>query len=358
MNIPGLRNHIPLGAPATREPCDGSESSMRVSLGFTPRWFRDRLGIDFSESWHQDADVRFHSLTAMKAHLHECFPEVPFFVPSGDPDPSCVTISGVYGIMLISGLFGLELDYRVDDWPDAAGGRKLSKDEISATPVPLPNGDYDVFLDQHKLYIDLMKQMDRLEEKFGIIPGYLNYQGILNVAMKLGGQDIFLDLYDDPEFTRIFFRRIAGLIGAVSKRIQARQRSSGFHINLLSMSNCVINMLRPEQYAEFLLPLDQALSREYKRFGIHTCNWDASPYAEYLTGIENMGYFDTGPAADLAGIRSLFPETRRAVLYSPVWLVEKNENEIAADLERIARDFAPCDVVLADENVLSGRSDR
>ncbi|MDT8298230.1 MAG: hypothetical protein RQ801_08030, partial [Spirochaetaceae bacterium] len=138
----------------------------------------------------------------------------------------------------------------------------------------------------------------------------------------------------------------------------ARQRSSGFHINLLSMSNCVINMLRPEQYAEFLLPLDQALSREYKRFGIHTCNWDASPYAEYLTGIENMGYFDTGPAADLAGIRSLFPETRRAVLYSPVWLVEKNENEIAADLERIARDFAPCDVVLADENVLSGRSDR
>lgn len=343
-----LRNHIPLSGPATREPCDGSESAMRVSLGFTPRWYRSRLGIDFSEAWHLDPIHRFDALTKMKAHLHDCFPEVPYFVPGGDPDSSCATISGVYGIMLISGLFGLELQYRNDNWPDAAGGRVLPREELEISAVPLPGEDYDSFLRSRPLYSGLMDQMDVLKERFGIIPGYLNYQGILNVALKIRGQDIFLDLYDDPEFTHTLFGRIAGLIGAVSKRVQARQRSSGFKVNLLSMSNCVINMLRPEQYAEYLLPLDRGLSVEYERFGIHTCNWDATPYLDDLRTIDNMGYLDTGPMADLEKIRRLFPETRRAVLYSPVWLNEKDEAEIASDLERIARLYAPCDIVLAD----------
>ncbi len=321
---------------------------MRVSLGFTPKWYRSRLGIDFSEAWHNDYRYRFDSLTTMKAHLHECFPEVPSFIPGKDPDPSCATISGIYGIMLISGLMGLKLEYRQDNWPDVAGAMVLSKEELQSSPVPMPGGDFNGFLKSRTLYTDLLEQMDGLKSRYGIIPGYLNYQGILNVALKVRGQDIFMDMYDDPDFVHSLFARIAGLIEAVSGRIQSRQRASGFQANLLSMSNCVINMLRPEQYAEYLLPLDRELSTRYERFGIHPCNWDDTPYIEELRTIDNMGYLDTGPMADLGKIRRLFPDTRRAVLYSPVWLNEKSENEIAVDMERIARIYAPCDIVLAD----------
>ncbi|MFQ3620421.1 MAG: hypothetical protein SNJ78_05695, partial [Spirochaetales bacterium] len=45
----GLRNYIPLGAPTTREPLRGDEPYIRVSLGFTPLFYRSHLGIDFSE---------------------------------------------------------------------------------------------------------------------------------------------------------------------------------------------------------------------------------------------------------------------------------------------------------------------
>lgn len=79
-----LRNHIAPGAPATREPCEGSESPMGVSLGFSPRWYLPRLGIDFSEPRYTDPHFRFDALTKMKSHLHECFPEVLYFVPGGD----------------------------------------------------------------------------------------------------------------------------------------------------------------------------------------------------------------------------------------------------------------------------------
>ena len=39
-------------------------------------------------------------------------------------------------------------------------------------------------------------QMDIIE-RFGKVHGYLNYQEILNIAVKLRGTDIFMDMVDD-----------------------------------------------------------------------------------------------------------------------------------------------------------------
>jgi len=64
-----LRNHIPIGAPARREAADGTESEMRVSLGFVPGWYHKRCGIDFSEQWHKDPFYRYQSLKKMKNEL-------------------------------------------------------------------------------------------------------------------------------------------------------------------------------------------------------------------------------------------------------------------------------------------------
>ena len=54
MPILQLRNHIPISGPARREPADGTETSMRVSLGFEPAWYHQRCGVDLGERWHKD----------------------------------------------------------------------------------------------------------------------------------------------------------------------------------------------------------------------------------------------------------------------------------------------------------------
>jgi len=71
-----LRNHIPLSGPATREPCDGTESRLRVSVGFTLLWYRDRLGVDFGEKWHNNPEYRYTSLVKMKEYLHLHFHDI------------------------------------------------------------------------------------------------------------------------------------------------------------------------------------------------------------------------------------------------------------------------------------------
>jgi hypothetical protein len=335
----GLRNHIPLGAPATREPVDGTEGFLRVSLGFTPRWYHARLGIDFSEAWHADPANRAGSLLAMKRLLHECFPTVPYFRPVMDGQVER-TLSGVNGIMTIPRLYGIEPRYAKDGWPDARDGMHLPREEI---PLDRP---FD--LERHPVLVDLYRQIDIIRDRSGPVHGYLNYQGLLNVALKVRGNDIFLDLLDDPPWVHRFLRHIAETIAAVSRRIQAIQRASAFAVDLLSMSNCVMNMVSPAQYEEFVLPLDREIGERYPRFGIHTCNWKADPYLDALRKIPRMGYLDTGIDSDLARMRALFPATRRAVLYGPVQFESRSLSELAADFRRIADLAGPCDLVLAD----------
>jgi hypothetical protein len=362
-----LRNHIPLSGPATREPCDGTESPMRVSLGFTPRWYRDRLGMDFGEPWHLDPVYRYEQSVRMRQLLQEVFPTVDYFrlnlqdraagsrpAANGGFCPECATISSVFGIMLVSSCYGLQLAYRDDNWPDAAGGAHLDKETLTGL---IARGPFDFSrpdsiarsLPGGGLTIKaLFSQMDEIARRWGPIHGYLNYQGILNIALKLRGNDMFMDMYDDPEFVKSLFDHIARTIGDLSKTVQARQRASGFDIDLLSMSNCVMNMVSPEQYEEFVLPLDRRLSKDYARFGVHTCNWVIDPYMDSLRKLDRMDYIDTGTGSDLGRLKRVFPDTRRAVLYTPGEAESKSLDELHRDLERIAREYAPCDIVLAD----------
>ncbi|MEI6579799.1 MAG: uroporphyrinogen decarboxylase family protein [Eubacteriales bacterium] len=338
-----LRNHIPLSAPATREPCTGDEADLRVSLGFVPRWYHERLDIDFSRQWHTDPVYRYESLVRMKTYLHEIFPTVSYFTPNYNKDniePACATISGVHGIKLIPMVYGLETQYFNDNWPDNLAGQVLSKEHL-ANLEPIDVAKTPVI-------VQLLEQMDIIEKTYGQIQGYLNYQGILNIAVKLRGTEIFMDIYDDPEFAHYLFNHIANTILQVSKLVQARQRKSGFEVNLLSMSNCVMNMVSADTYREFVLPYDLMLSKEFERFGVHTCNWNITPYIDVLRSIDKMGYIDMGMVSDMKRVRDVFPDARRAVMYPPVELEQKTMDEIKADIQKIFDDLAPCDIIMAD----------
>ena len=50
MDILQLRNHIPIAGPAQREPVDGSETDMRVSIGIKPAWYHKRCGEVFPKT--------------------------------------------------------------------------------------------------------------------------------------------------------------------------------------------------------------------------------------------------------------------------------------------------------------------
>jgi hypothetical protein len=337
MKILQLRNHIPIAGPARREPVNGTESAMRVSLGFEPAWYHQRCGVDFSERWHTVPYYRYRTLQRMKEALVRAFPTVPYWDLSHFDD--LATISGCYGAYPIPHAFGIPLRYAADRWP-LLEEKRLSVEEIEQLDVEM--------ILKSPVVKDLFWQMDVIEKEWGKIHGYLNWQGVLNNAFNIRGQDIFLDMVDKPDFVHHFFALITEVMIQLAQRVQERQRESGFYIDQLSLSNCVMNMISPQAYKDFVYPYDKKIAESFEYFGVHTCNWNVTPYIEVLSELPKLGYLDMGMDSDMVKVKEAFPNIRRAVLYSPVKLQEASLTEIREDMKKIYCELAPCDVVMAD----------
>jgi hypothetical protein len=274
----------------------------------------------------------------MKAELVRAFPTVSYWDTSYQDD--LATISGCYGVYVIPQVFGMPLRYAVDRWPVFDPGKRLSVKEIESL-------DAETLL-AGPFVEELFHQMDVIEAEWGKIHGYLNWQGVLNNAFHLRGQDIFLDIYERPDFVHHFFATICEVMIRLAKRVQERQRESGFPINQFSVSNCTMNMISPEMYCEFVFPCDERIDGSFERFGVHTCNWNITPYIDALKALPKLGYLDMGMDSDMARVRRTFPETRRAVMYWPTKLQDAPLETIRKDMERIRRQLAPCDIVMGD----------
>jgi hypothetical protein len=333
-----LRNHIPISGPARREPVDGTESPMRVSLGFEPMWYTQRCDVDFSERWHTDPIYRHATLVTMKAELHRAFPMIEYWDVNRTDDTW--TISGVYGSYFIAQVFGCELEYISDRWPQVIRRPSLSLGELA-------NLKRDDLLNT-PIVGDIFRQMDVIAHEAGKVHGYFSWQGVLNNAFNIYGQAIFTAMVETPELAHQFFALIADGMIALAQRVQAQQRASGFAINQLDVSNCVMNMISPRMYREFIFPYDKQIAEQFDFFGVHTCNWNVNPYLAVLRELPKMGYLDMGMVSDMRRAREMFPDARRAVMYSPVKLQDATLDELENDLQKIHAELAPCDVVMAD----------
>ncbi len=331
-----LRYYIAPGAPPTREQADGSEAYMRAEVGFTPRWYRHYCGLDFGEQWHRDPDLRMQGLEQMRAEIRKRFPGRNIGGAESDAPPDIFT--GTFGGCVVSTLYGQEMQFWPDNWPASTHGRQLSDEE--ADRLEPPDLGSSPFLD------GILRQMDRIQQLTGTIPGYLNWQGVLNTAFRLRGQTIFMDMIDNPERAFRIFDCVAATQINGYKIVHARQREAGLDYRFGTTANCVVNMVSPALYEQFLLPFDIKLRNAFENFGIHNCAWKVDPYLNGYARVVNLGYIDMGLESDLNRVQRMFPDARRNLIYTSMDLVNKSEDQIRCDFERIARELGPCDLGL------------
>ena len=271
---------------------------MRVSLGFEPAWYHRRCGVDLGERWHKDPRYRHDALVAMKAELHRAFPMVSYWNPD-DPRDTW-TMSGVYGAYVIPQVFGCTLQYAADRWPVIVHRPARSLEEWAAL-------DPDELLAGAVRGRAVRPDGRHRGREAGVIHGYLVWHSVINNAFNIVGPDIFLALTDAPETAHRFFALICDVMIRLAQRVQARQRRSGFPINQMDISNCVMNMISPRAYRQFFFPYDRRCAESFERFGVHTCNWNVTPYVHELVKLPKVGYLDMGIMSDMRLVRAAFP---------------------------------------------------
>lgn len=344
-SCPQLVSYIAPGAPATRRPGRGDEPFLRPEIGFTPAWYRQHLEIEFGERFHTDPSYRRDALVAMHQLLRRRFPDVSIG-RFGEREQPLDMLTGVFGACTVAAIYGVPIAYAADNWPNCEH-KYLSDGEVDR--LEPPNLGCNVHFQR------LMDQVDWIARTEGIVAGYINWQGVLNNAYRLRGQPLFLDLVDAPKRAEHLLQCVCETMIGAAKRLHARQRETGFDVRFFTVSNCLVNMVSPRQYKQFLLPLDQRIAAAFDCIGIHNCAWSATPYLDAYAQVPHVAYLDMGLDSDSAKAKALFPRTRRAIMYTPMDLANKPLDAINADLKRIAHEYAPCDLVFAD--IEAGTSD-
>ncbi|MBM3855054.1 MAG: hypothetical protein FJ399_18180 [Verrucomicrobia bacterium] len=335
-----LISYIAPAAPATRRPAEGDEPFMRPEVGFTPKWYREHLGIDFGARFHTDPAYRRECVRQMRAELRRRFPGTRI---GGihRPDTPLDLLTGIYGACTVAAIYGVPIRYAedLDNWPNCEH-RFLTAEQVDRLEPP--------DLDRNPHFTQLMEQVEWIAAHEGRVEGFVNWQGVLNNAYRLRGEDLFIDLLTEPARCRHLFTCVSDTMLAALGRLHARQRASGVQLDFITVSNCLVNMVSPDTFRELFLPFDRKLAEACGCLGVHHCAWNATPYLADNATLPGVGYIDMGLESDLVLAKSLFPAARRALMYTPMDVANKSLAEIESDFRRIAAEYAPCDIVLAD----------
>lgn len=306
----------------------------RYDVVFHPRWWNRNAGIDFGEAFWNDPDTRMAADISMRSTLYTRFGGCGLGELSPAPRPlvgSDLLACGWLG----QALLGCAIRYSPADPPQVLCA-ELDEDAALALRKP----DFD----QSPVWQAVQTQLDSLTARFGYVETHLNLVGVLNVAMDLRGQDIFLDfLEEDTTLARHLLQVSCETILEIGRRLRkySPHLSSGV-TSIMGLvapevyltSNCTVEMVSRELYERLLLPYDRRLAEAFPPFGIHHCGQTMEHVAGGYAMLPNLRFVEVGAGSDLRAVtEALPPETLINARYSPVTL----KTDSAADIDtRIA----------------------
>lgn len=305
-----------------------------VDIVFHPSWWFKNAGITFDEDFYFHPIKRVESEKWMEQVLYERFGQFGIGADRKKELPLIGAVHNAAGYML-SEMLGCKVTYQEDSAPQVlpAGFDKLDINAGSAFKSP-----------GFKQFLNLQ---EKLKAKYGYLTGDVNWGGVLNIALDLVGEKVFLDFYTEPEETKKQFLQIAGVIEKFVVDMAGETGSSSISVNrnvryiekpVFLHSECSHTMIATEQYEEFLLPIDLAWSRRFRPFGIHYCGNDPHRYAETFAKIQNLDFLDVGWGGDVKELRKHLPNTFLNIRLDPVTINNYSDEELQTTITRLVED--------------------
>ena len=307
-----------------------------VDVVLHPSWWHAHAGISFDEDFFYHPARRVESERHMEQVLYDRFGRHGL---GADHDRDLPVIGAVHNAagFMVSEMLGCEVRYKADGAPDVipAGRETLEIDPEQ----PFRSA-------AAKRYEHLR---DGLKSRFGRVLGDINWGGVLNIALDLRGQEVFLDMVDNAESTKIQFRKLADVLDRFVNGIQAETGTSSISVNrnvrhfrepVFLHSECSHTMISVQNYEEFLLPIDAEWSRRHQPFGIHHCGKDPHRFAASYARLPRLDFLDLGWGGDVALLRRHLPHTFFNIRLDPVSIVRLSQTEIRETVIRLVRQSA------------------
>jgi uroporphyrinogen decarboxylase-like protein len=307
-------------------------SSMPVEMVFAPNWWLRHYGIAFDRPFYFDPEVRIANDLAMGRALYDRF---GLGEPGGNSRPIIGSMH-VAGGFVVPALLGVETRFSSNQapWPVPCN---LSGAEVMRLRVPQLETTWPMNV--------FITQMDALEREAGFVVGDFNTDGVLNTALQMRGEQLFLDLVEDPPVADHLFTVIAETQVRVARYMRERTGTCSIAVNrsiinvdpgIYLHANCSMQMVSPTMFRDRLLKYECRFAAALPPYGVHHCGKNLHLFVkDYLKA--GAVFFDVGWGSDIAKVRAAAPNAFLNLRLSPIRMRSESSRQIREDVERMIR---------------------
>jgi hypothetical protein len=305
-----------------------------VDIVLAPEWWHKHTGISFDKDFFFHPTRRVEAEQKMERILYEKWGKYGLGKENEiqKPEVGAVHLASGY---LISEMLGCTVEYK-ENHPPAV---------LSANQEEL-NIDIDKAF-QSKAFRRFLDLMEELKKRQGYLTGDVNWSGILNIALDLKGESLFLDMAMNKEQTKDYFSQLSVVIDKFVSGILKETGTSSISVNrnvrnlnkpVFLHSECSHTMISSEDYEKFLLPFDYEWSHKYRPFGIHYCGEDPHRHAQNFAKIPHLDFLDVGWGGEIKTLRKYLPETFFNIRLSPIEIKKQSNEELRKIITRLVQE--------------------
>ncbi len=311
----------------------GTNSHIPLGVGFYPDWFYKHYGISFDEKYYFDPETRVEVRMEMERRLYERFGDVGLGNPNPEPKPLIT-----FGMVMLPAVFGCEIVYEKDALPWAIP-LNLSRDQVMRLEPPDILNSYPM--------TEMLKQIEYLRGKYGSVVGDINTTGIQNLALKIRGDQLYIDYFEDPELCHHLLKICTHVVIELFKFNKKVTGTGAMDVTpmcdpkLCVLPNCTIEQISLATYEKYLLDYDNQVAEACGAIGIHHCG-SVDQVLEGYAKVKNLKFIEIGFGSDVKRTREVFgPQVAVNARISPVLMKNGTPQEIAAEVRRLIDQGAP-----------------
>jgi methanogenic corrinoid protein MtbC1/uroporphyrinogen-III decarboxylase len=304
-----------------------------LGVGFYPDWFHKHYGISFGREYYFDAETRIETRMEIEKRLYERFGDVGL----GDPDPQPKPLI-TFGMVMLPAVFGCEIIFKDDALPWAMP-LNLSEDEVMNIEVPDIFNSYPM--------TEMTKQIEYLQDKYGKVVGDINTTGVQNLALKIRGDQLYIDFFENPELCRHLLKICAECVIQLFKFNKKTTGTGAVDVTpmcdptLYVIPNCTAEQISLATYEEFVLEYDNQVADACHPLGIHHCG-SVDEVLEGYAKVHHLEFIEIGFGSDVKKTREVFgPDVAVNARISPVLMKNGTPQEVISEVRRLIDCGAP-----------------
>ena len=312
-----IRDHIPLG------------------VGFYPDWFNKHYDISFGREYYFDPEVRIEARMEIEKRLYERFGDVGLGNPDPEPKPLIT-----FGMVMLPTIFGCEIIYKDDALPWAMP-LNLSADEVMKLEVPDIFNSYPM--------TEIIKQIEYLKNKYGEVVGDINTTGVQNMALKIRGDQLYFDFYENPELCHHLLKICTESIIQLFEFNHKTTGTGAIDVTpmcdpkLYVFPNCTAEQISLETYESHILEYDNQVADACHPVGIHHCG-SVDEVLDGYAKVRHLEFVEIGFGSDVKRTREVFgPDVAVNARISPVLMKNGTPEEVAAEVRLLIDNGSPLD---------------